>query len=469
MAVGTLEWGAILGLLLLAFVFLPYYHRSRIFTTPEFLERRYNSTARLLFATAILLFEMIIYMPYMFYAGGLVLEVMFDIPLMTGVVGIAAFVGIYTTFGGLSAVVWTDFIQGILMLVGSSIVVIAGLSKIGGIGALFEQAPEHMHLPGDHPDYPFPATMIGGYFLITIYYWCQNQTIVQRTLAARTRWDALMGVIGACFIKLFLPFVIVLPGVLAFVLYPGLEPADKALPTLISGVVPVGLGGLIMAAIVASLMSSADSGLNSWATVFTNDIYGRFIHPHASPQRMVLVGRIASVVVLAVAVVRAPWLANNPSIIQYLLTGLAYLTAPIIVAFLLGLFWKKATSYGAVATMLVAPIVCYAAQHMHKVVEWWPQQTVYWLPIAVLCLTVFMIAVSWCTPRKSAVELQGLIWSRSDALVLSTALTRPLKDEVENGSGDNRELISKLSIWRDHRLMAMLACVLLVAVIWVLR
>ena len=195
-------------------------------------------------------------------------------PFLWGLVAIAAFVGIYTILGGLAAVVWTDVIQGALMIIGGAVVTVLGLATIGGWEALMSRAAEKMHvcLPVDHPDYPFPATMIGGYFLATVYYWCLNQTIVQLTLGAGTEWDARMGAMVACLIKLILPFILVLPGIIAFILMPELRVPDHALPELIHRVVPLGLSGLLTAAILAALMSSADFSLNSWETLFSHDI-----------------------------------------------------------------------------------------------------------------------------------------------------------------------------------------------------
>ena len=170
LAVGTLEWGALFGLVLLAFVFLPYYQRRAVYTMPEFMEHRYGVAVRVIFATAVLLFEMLINNPFMFYAGALAIEVMFGIPLVWGVVGIGVFTGLYTTYGGLAAVVWTDVVQAVLMIVGGTVLVLLGLNAVGGVGALMTQAGEKMHvcLPASHPAYPFPATMIGGYFLVTV-------------------------------------------------------------------------------------------------------------------------------------------------------------------------------------------------------------------------------------------------------------------------------------------------------------
>jgi solute:Na+ symporter, SSS family len=463
-AVAALEWGAIIGLTLLAFVFLPFYRGSRVFTTPEFLERRYGPVARTLFAITAMVVEITIYMPYMFYAGALFLGVLFDFPFVWSVVGIAVFVGAYTTFGGLAAVVWTDVLQGILMLIGGALVTICGLIKIGGLTEFMRQIPEsHIHVghAWDHPAYPFPASMLGGYLLVTIYYWCQNQTIVQRALAARSDWDSKMGAVGACYIKLILPFVLVLPGMLAVVLFPELgngKEAEQALPLLIRYAVPAGLTGIVMASMVAALMSSADSGLNSLATIFTNDLYKRWIHPTASEHQLVTVGRLASVAILAAAVARALTMKETPSLMQFLQAGLAYLAAPVIVVFAAGIFWRGATSAGAVTTLVTAPLVCFFSQNAHLWISWWPTHMVYWLPVAVGCLTLLLVLISLVTPRKSDEQLRGLLWSNRDALAFDKSGT-----SASGGEGRRGSLI------RDYRFWAVLAIVLMVAEIWYLR
>lgn len=457
-AVGTLEWGATVCLALLAFVFLPFYRRARVYTTPEFLEKRYGPTARMLFATTALAVELLVYMPFMFYAGGLFLEELFGLPFAVSIIGIALFVGIYTTVGGLSAVVWTDVIQGVLILAGCGTVTLLALNKIGGWSSFIAQVPEaHMHvgLPADHPTYPFPGTMIGGYLMVSIYYWCQNQTIVQRTLAARSEWDSRMGAIGGGYIKLLLPLVLVLPGILAVVLIPGLgmeAEADKALPKLIELVVPTGLMGLIMAALIASLMSSADSSLNSLSTIITKDFYHRWINKQATEARLILVGRIACVAVLVCTVWRAMTMAETPSLMQFLQMGLAYVAAPIIVVFLSGVFWRGATSAAAVTTLIVAPFVCLVCQNGNAwISSSWPTGVVYWLPIAVGILVTLMVVVSLMTRRKSATELEGLIWTPHYAF--------SLEDESDSVKG-RRRLIS------DYRFWGVLVLVLLVAEIW---
>ena len=467
MAVGTLEWGALLGLYLLAFVFLPYYQRAGVYTTPEFLERRYSPATRLLLAGIILVFDMVIFMPFVLYTGGLFLHVTFDYPIFHCIAVIAAFAGIYTTFGGLGAVVWTDVVQAIFIFLGGALVTILALDKIGGVSELARQAPEHLHvcLPTDHPTFPFPWTMIGGFFLITVYYWCHNQTIIQRTLGARTEWDGRMGVIGACFIKLLAPFVIVLPGVLAFVLFPQLKDTNQALPTLIKDVVPVGLRGIIWAAVVASLMSSADSGINSWATIFTNDFYHRIVDRKASPKRLVLVGRLASIVLLIVAVLCTTGLEKKPSILQHFLTTFAYLATPIIVVFMVGILWRGATSTAAITTFLAAPLICFVSQSLHEYIAWWPEPVASWMVLAVACTALVMIGVSLVTTRRDPASLKGLIWSPADTLAMGRGLFRR-RDREDTATAP---IDPQPSVWSDYRLWAVVSFILLCAVIWWLR
>lgn len=470
-AVSTLEWGAIVGLSVLAFVFLPYYRSTFVFTTPEFLEKRYGPAARMLFAITVMAVELLVYLPFILYAGGLFLGVMFDFPFAWSVIGIACFVGAYTTYGGLAAVVWTDVLQGTLTLLGGAAVTILGLARIGGIKAFAERVPEgHMHvcLPPDHPAYPFPATMIGGYLLITLYYWCQNQTIVQRTFAGRSEWDARMGAVGACYIKLILPFVLVMPGLIAAVLFPQLgtgKEADQALPLLIKYIAPPGPMGLIMAAMVAGLILSADSSLNSLATIFTHDFYRRWLNPTASEHRLVQVGRVASVGILAVTVTRALTLRETPSLMQFLQVGLAYLAAPVVVVFVAGVFWRGATSAAAVVTLLAAPFVCLACQLGHGWIDGWPMHLVYWLPIAMGVLTLLMAGVSLVTPRKSNDELRGLLWSSKASLSYNEELLA--RSDTVDAPG--RAVCTRAPLWRDHRLWAIVAIILMLLEIYWFR
>ena len=187
-----------------------------------------------------------------------------------------------------------------------------------------------------------------------------------------------------CFIKLITPFILCLPGVIAFILFPKLDVPDQALPLLVSKVVPIGLSGLVIAAIMAALLSSADSTVNSWGTLLTYDIYHRLIDKKTSSKRLILVGRLATIFLLTFAVWRSPTLRDNPSLLQFLLNGLAYITTPIIVLSLVGVFWRRATPTAAVVTILTAPGSCYLAQNLRPMTGWGPPPTSisYWLPVS---------------------------------------------------------------------------------------
>jgi len=216
---------------------------------------------------------------------------------------------------------------------------------------------------------------------------------------------------------------------------------------------------VIMAAMIASLMSSADSGLNSLATIFTNDIYRRWVDSGAGERRLVLVGRISSVVILTAAVIRALTMQENASLMQFLQIGMAYLAAPVIVVFAAGMFWRGATSAGAVITLLVAPVVCYLCQQAHHTIAGWPGHMVYWMPIAVGILFTILFVVSLFTQRKSDEELAGLIWSRAAAL--GNRDDAPHAEHSELGTRAARG-----SLWRDCRCWAGVAIVLMALEMW---
>jgi SSS family solute:Na+ symporter len=356
------------------------------------------------------------------------------------------------------------------MLLGSTLVTLLGLSQVGGMDVLMKSAAPKMHvmLPANHQEYPFWATVLGGYFMVSVYYWCHNQTIVQRVLGARTEWDARTGTVATCFIKLILPLIYVLPGIIAFVLFPDLDLPDKAFPMLVNEVVPRGVSGLVVAAVIAALMSTASSVLNSWGTLFTYDVYHRLIEKRATSRRLILVGRLATIFLMLVGSICTPMLRGNESILQFFLNGLAYITAPVIVLYSLGIFWAGATPAAAVSTILVSPLICYLSQHMRLVFGFGPHQTsiAYWLPVAVGILTAVMAFVSSFTQPKPVEQLEGILWTSKDTLVFSADLFKRLDSE------DPSHLMtaSNKPGWiRDFRLLGLLALALMVVLIWYFR
>ena len=219
---------------------------------------------------------------------------------------------------------------------------------------------------------------------------------------------------------------------------------------------------------MAALMSSADSTVNSWGTLLTYDIYHRLIDRNASPKRLILVGRMATVFLLAFAVWRSPSLRDNPSVLQFLLNGLAYITTPIIVLFLVGIFWRRATPAAAVVTILTAPGSCYLAQNLRTMTGWGPPPSSisYWLPAAVAISVLVMIAVSWCTRPKDSAALEGLIWARQDTLAFGSHLFRPRYQDSEEGTTATEQ---RLPLWKDYRLVGALALIILAVLMWVFR
>ena len=253
-------------------------------------------------------------------------------------------------------------------------------------------------------------------------------------------------------------------------LSPDLKVPDSALPALISNVVPTGLSGLMIAAIIASLMSTADSALNSWSTLFTFDFYHRLIDRRADSKKLIFVGRLTTVFVLIVAVIRAPLLRESESIVQFLFNSIAYITAPIIVIFIVGIFWRKATSAAAVTTMILSPIICYFAQHMRFYTGWGPEQTsiVYWLPIAAAILCTIMIILSFFTKHKDSALISGLIWSRANTLEIGSDLMKRL--DKNNSDKESNILVYKhFPIWKDYRLIGAIAVILMIVLIYILR
>ena len=292
LAVGTYEWSASFCLLLLAWIFIPQYLRSRIFTMPEFLEKRFSPGCRWYLTTVSLLAYVLTKISVALFAAGILAREIFGWDYMTTAVLLVIATGIYTITGGLSAVIYTDLLQAFIMVGGSGYLTWLGLSEAGGFGALREALPDdffHIVKDIDHPEYPWLGTTLGTMILGT-WYWCTDQVIVQKTLSARSLPHARGGAIFASALKITPVFILVLPGLIARALWPAEATGDTAFPLLVERLLPPGLSGLMIAALLAALMSSLSSVLNSCSTLVTMDIYKK-IHPEASEKRLVYVGR----------------------------------------------------------------------------------------------------------------------------------------------------------------------------------
>lgn len=365
---------ASLILLLLGWVFVPFYLKSGVFTMPEFLERRYSTGARVYLSVVSIISYVLTKISFTIFAGALVFEVLLGIPFWTGALITVLATGLYTVLGGLKAVIYTDMAQAVIFILGGVLATYFGLQAIGGWSnvtlAIQENAPDpdtFMSL-WRNKEYPWTGVLLGAPIL-GIWYWCTDQFIVQRVLSAKDISTARKGTIFGSFLKLLPLFIFIFPGIIAYALsvttYPDLftvtnpitgevrTTTDAALPALILRVLPVGVRGLVVAGFLAALMSSLSSVFNSTSTLFTFDFYKRW-RPEASEKQLVLVGRLATVVLVIVGLAWIPFmrqLTEGGGIYRYLQSVQAYVSPPIAAAFLLGIFYKKINAKGALAAL----------------------------------------------------------------------------------------------------------------------
>ncbi|RMH78788.1 MAG: sodium transporter, partial [Calditrichaeota bacterium] len=356
-AVGQFEILASLILLLLGWVFVPFYLKSGVFTMPEFLERRYSRGARAYLSWISIIGYVLTKISVTIYAGGIVFEAM-GMNFWVGAFIVVIATGIYTVFGGLRAVVFTEFMQTFVLIGGSVLVTALGLWKIGGWGVLYETAGSsffNMWQPATHPDFPWTGILFGAPIL-GVWYWCTDQFIVQRVLSAKDIDNARRGTILAGFLKVLPLFIFVIPGVIAYALAQkgllSLGKADQALPVLIDALLPVGMKGLVLAGLLAALMSSLSAVFNSCSTLITIDIY-KPLHPSASEKQLVMVGQIATVALVVLGLLWIPFMKFiSGELYKYLQSVQAYISPPIAAVFLLGVFMKRLNGAGAMAALL---------------------------------------------------------------------------------------------------------------------
>lgn len=345
-------------ILLLGWVFVPFYMRSKVFTMPEFLERRYSPTSRWFLSIISLIAYILTKVSVTVYAGAVVFQTLMGIDFWTGALITVILTGIYTILGGLRAVVYTESLQAIILIIGSVTVTLMGLKAIGGWSNLVAVAGKgHLNLfpPLSDPDFPWLGLLLGAP-IVGIWYWCTDQCIVQRALAARDETQARRGSIFAAFLKLLPFWIFFIPGVTAFALAKSgklaLGAADQAFPTLVKTLLPAGLRGLVVGGLLAALMSSLAAVFNSCSTLFTMDIYKK-LRPNAPEKKLVQVGRFATGVVVVSGILWIPFMKYiSGELYHYLQSVQSYLAPPITAVFLLGLFWKRINSKGANAALI---------------------------------------------------------------------------------------------------------------------
>ena len=407
MAIASYEWMAALTLIIVGKWILPVFLKNGIYTMPEFLEKRYSPGVRTLMAVLWLVLYICVNLTLILWLGALAVNTITGISVQVAITGLAMFALLYALYGGLKAVALTDIVQVSLLVAGGFIITWIALEKVGGdagvvagFNALTQRFPEKfdMILSPDNPNYvklPGLAVLLGGMWMMNISYWGFNQYIIQRGLAAKSVNEAQKGIVLAAFLKLIMPFIIVLPGIAALVLVPGLgDQNDRAYPSLMA-MLPVGIKGLVFAALVAAIVSSTASKINSIATIFTMDIYLP-AKPQTEKRLLVTVGRIVAIASTIIAIlITKPFLSSFSEGFQYVQDFTGFLTPGICVIFLLGLFWERTTATAAMVAALFTVLMSAAFR------IWLPDypfmNRVGWCFVAGL---VIAVVISLVSPRR---------------------------------------------------------------------
>ncbi|MFC1693837.1 sodium/solute symporter [Candidatus Latescibacterota bacterium] len=419
-AIANFDWiGCIPAMIVGAFIFIPLYWRSNVFTIPEFLGRRYNQFVRILVALIWGIF-MAFMLGIFFYTAAKTINILIGCPLYLSILIVALVVGVYTFFGGLTAVVYTDAIQCIVLFTGSIIILISAIIKTGGwsdmvntITSMGEQYQHHFELiaPADTPTpYGWASILFGLAFVLSPAYWLGNQAIVQRNIGARTEYEAKKSVLFGAFLKLFIPIMLVGPGLAGLALHPGLENGDDIYPILIHDLLPVGLTGLVFAAFLAALMSSVDSYLNSAATLWTKDIYEKLIKPNQTDRHYMIVGKILTGGFVVMGIILAPLTEHYPSIFGYMQTMLSIFQGPLLAIIVLGLLWPRATGKGAVAGIIIGVMTSITLFWVKDIVFTVPEPFLYIAWWAFLVGLIVTITVSLVTRPEPAEKIKGLVY-----------------------------------------------------------
>ena len=350
--------------LLLGWLFLPFYIRSGAFTMPEFLEKRFDSSSRWFLSVFSLVAYVLTKVSVTIYAGGIVVSELLAIPFWYGAIGIVIFTGIYTVIGGMKAVIYTETLQTVVLILGSVIITYLGLQEVGGWSQLRETviavSPDHFNMwrPMSDPNFPWTGLLIGG-TIVGIWYWCTDQYIVQRTLAANNIKIGRRGAIFGAYLKLLPILIFLVPGIIAFALSIqnpevfSIDKADRAFPMLVKTLLPVGLKGLVAGGLMAALMSSLASVFNSCSTIFTIDIYKK-LKPEKSEKSLLQIGKIATGFIVLLGIIWIPIMEKigGGVMYQYLQNVQSYIAPPVTAVFLLGIIWKRVNSSAAITTLL---------------------------------------------------------------------------------------------------------------------
>jgi SSS family solute:Na+ symporter len=460
LAVANFEWiGCVPAMIVGALVFIPFLYRTGVYTIPEYLERRYNASVRSVLAACWLAF-MACNLGIMLLASAKLMSAMFGWNPLLCIIGTAVLVGFYTSFGGLAAVVYTDVIQCVVMIVGCLVVLIIGLGKVGGVSGLQERLQqasareaEAAETPGlklqatgqGQPDieaatvrndrtqlimpvdtdtpFPWPGIYFGLAMILSPAYWIGNQAIIQRSLGARSEFEAKASYVWGALLKNVIPIIIAVPGLIAVALFPDLTDGDQAVPQLVGAILPTGLRGLFVAAFMAALMSSVDSYLNSASTIVSYDFYKRYFNKDVTSEQLLVVGRVTTLVLVAWAILFAIMLmqlSKDSGLYAIFQTLMAFFQGPAFAVLLMGMLWRRATGTAAIIALLAGiatSVTLYSLNQaiVYEALGWKPLFRVqdpylYFSIWAFLVSLVLLVVLSYCTRPERAEKSDLVIW-----------------------------------------------------------
>jgi solute:Na+ symporter, SSS family len=417
--------------LILGWVFVPFYIRSSVYTMPEFLEKRFNPQSRRLLTIIQLISYVIAKASVTIFAGALVFNQFMGVDFWTGAIILVVVTGVYTVLGGLHAVMYTEAIQAIVLLFGSLVLMIFGLNEVGGWDSLMQAIPKeklNMFLPLNDPEFPWLGILFASP-IVGVWYWCTDQHIVQRCLAAKNEREARRGTIFAAFLKLMPFFIFLIPGLIAYALHEQgkiqLDDTNAAFPVMVKSIMPIGLRGVLAGGLLAALMSSLASVYNACSTLYTIDIYKKS-HPDASEKELVKVGRIATGIIVLMGMAWIPLMGRvSDGLYNYLQSVQSYMAPPISAVFLLGVFFKRLNAQGAYSSMVIGFVVGMSKLALQLLQDQltpgsWIHQFatmnfLYFCIYLFIFSIVIFVAVSMLTPAPTEEKVKGLTFSTTVA------------------------------------------------------
>jgi SSS family solute:Na+ symporter len=417
--------------LILGWVFVPFYIRSSVYTMPEFLEKRFNPQSRRLLTIIQLISYVIAKASVTIFAGALVFNQFMGVDFWTGAIILVVVTGVYTVLGGLHAVMYTEAIQAIVLLFGSLVLMIFGLNEVGGWDSLMHAIPKeklNMFLPLNDPEFPWLGILFASP-IVGVWYWCTDQHIVQRCLAAKDEREARRGTIFAAFLKLMPFFIFLIPGLIAYALHQQgkiqLDDTNAAFPVMVKSIMPIGLRGILAGGLLAALMSSLASVYNACSTLYTIDIYKKS-HPDASEKELVKVGRIATGIIVLMGMAWIPLMGRvSDGLYNYLQSVQSYMAPPISAVFLLGVFFKRLNAQGAYSSMVIGFVVGMSKLALQLMQDQltpgsWIHQFatmnfLYFCIYLFIFSIVIFVVVSMMTPAPAEEKVRGLTFSTTVA------------------------------------------------------